>query len=69
MMVLFGGRGQDNNAFNDTWGLRRHRDGSWDWVKAPYKASSYMPTARFQHSIIFYGSNMLVIGGRTNQTN
>jgi len=37
MMVIFGGRGPDNNALNDTWGLRRHLDGKWDWVKAPYK--------------------------------
>jgi len=37
MMVIFGGRGPDTNALNDTWGLRRHRDGKWDWVKAPYK--------------------------------
>ena len=37
MIVIFGGRyGNQNNqlALNDTWGLRRHRDGPWDWVKA-----------------------------------
>jgi hypothetical protein len=32
MIVLFGGRGLDQSALNDTWGLRRHRDGNWDWV-------------------------------------
>lgn len=35
MMVIFGGRNNDQSALNDTWGLRRHRDGRWDWVKAP----------------------------------
>jgi len=32
MLVTFGGRGADQAALNDTWGLRRHRDGNWDWV-------------------------------------
>jgi len=37
MMVTFGGRTADQSALKDTWGLRRHRDGRWDWVQAPYK--------------------------------
>ncbi len=45
MMVIFGGRTTDNSALNDTWGLRRHRDGRWDWVKAPYKNEK--PSARY----------------------
>jgi len=35
MIVIFGGRATDNNPLNDSWGLRRHRNGSWDWVRAP----------------------------------
>eukprot|EP00331_Platyophrya_macrostoma_P003524 CAMPEP_0176424724 /NCGR_PEP_ID=MMETSP0127-20121128/10992_1 /TAXON_ID=938130 /ORGANISM="Platyophrya macrostoma, Strain WH" /LENGTH=808 /DNA_ID=CAMNT_0017805805 /DNA_START=70 /DNA_END=2496 /DNA_ORIENTATION=+ len=66
MMVTFGGRTADQSALNDTWGLRRHRDGRWDWVKAPYKPTNEPPTARYQHSTIFLGSLMLVVGGRTN---
>lgn len=66
MMVIFGGRTQDQSALNDTWGLRRHRDGRWDWVKAPYKSTSAVPTLRYQHSTLFLGPLMLVIGGRTN---
>lgn len=66
MMVTFGGRSGDQNALKDTWGLRRHRDGRWDWVKAPYKAGSDEPLARYQHSTIFVGSLMIVLGGRTN---
>jgi len=38
MIVIFGGRGIDGNPGNplsDSWGLRRHRTGRWDWVRAP----------------------------------
>jgi len=37
MMIIFGGRDQSENALNDTWGLRKHRSGNWDWIVAPYK--------------------------------
>jgi hypothetical protein len=66
MMVTFGGRTADQSALKDTWGLRRHRDGRWYWVKAPYKAGLEEPLARYQHSTIFVGTLMLVLGGRTN---
>ncbi len=66
MMVIFGGRTADQSALKDTWGLRRHRDGRWDWVKAPYKATGEQPTPRYQHSTLFLGPLMMVIGGRTN---
>jgi hypothetical protein len=48
MMVIFGGRTGDQSALNDTWGLRRHRDGRWDWVRAPYRAQGELPTHRYQ---------------------
>lgn len=66
MMVIFGGRTQDQSALKDTYGLRRHRDGRWDWVKAPYKPSTEEPLARYQHSTLFVGTLMVVLGGRTN---
>ena len=66
MMVIFGGRTSDSSALNDTWGLRRHRDGRWDWVPAPYKTNTNSPTFRYQHSTLFLGPLMVVIGGRTN---
>ena len=47
--------------------MRRHRNGSWDWVKAPYKPGTEDPIARYQHSTIFIGTMMIVLGGRTNQ--
>ncbi len=66
MMVSFGGRTTDQSSLADTWGLRKHRDGRWDWVKAPYKTET-TPTPRYQHSTLFLGPLMIVIGGRTNQ--
>lgn len=62
MMVIFGGRTIDSKSLKDSWGLRKHRDGKYDWVEAPYKGKS--TEARFQHSCIFYGTKLYVIGGR-----
>jgi protein phosphatase len=65
MMVSFGGRTSNQSSLADTWGLRRHRDGRWDWVKAPHK-TEMAPTPRYQHNTLFLGPLMIVIGGRTN---
>lgn len=32
MIILFGGRDVNNTPLNDTWGLRQHRNKTWDWV-------------------------------------
>lgn len=69
MMIIYGGRGADSNALNDAWGLRKHRNGKWDWVIAPYRNSSDQPLPRYQHSIQFCGTTMIVIGGRTQHPN
>lgn len=69
MMVVFGGRSNDQKALKDTWGLRRHRNGSWDWIKAPSKGNGDEPMARYQHSSIFIGTLMIILGGRTNLAN
>jgi protein phosphatase len=66
MMIIFGGRSDQGYALNDTWGLRKHRNGTWDWVKAPY-ASNYTPLKRFQHSISFFYNFMIILGGRTDE--
>jgi len=67
MLIIFGGRSASQVAFNDAWGLRRHRNGAWDWVKAPYKSTGLIPISRYQHSVIFVNSKMVIIGGRPNQ--
>jgi protein phosphatase len=63
MMVIFGGRGGDGTPLNDTWGLRKHRDGRLDWMRAPYRNNS-RPTERYQHRSMFVGTLLLIIGGR-----
>jgi len=69
MMVIFGGRTADQSALNDAWGLRKHRDGRWDWLRAPYKNEKDAPIGRYQHSTLFLATLLLVIGGRTNNIN
>jgi protein phosphatase len=66
MMVIFGGRGADGQPLGDTWGLRKHRDNSLDWMKAPYRGTSPKPTERYQHRTLFVGSLLMVVGGRNN---
>lgn len=65
MIVIFGGRNAENKSLRDTWGLRQHRDGRWDWVEAPVKRGT-PPEARYQHSCVFIGSKMFIIGGRND---
>lgn len=66
MNVIFGGRGADGQPLNDTWGLRKHKDGRLDWMKAPYRNGAVKPAERYQHRTMFIGTLMLVIGGRNN---
>ena len=63
MMVVYGGRRKDGLVLNDMWGLRRHRNGSWDWTKAPYKGN---PKDRLQHSSLFCGNFFINVGGRSS---
>ena len=68
MLVVFGGRNNTGEAMNDTWGLRKHRSGKFDWMKAPYRSAT-VPIGRHQHKCIFVGTLLLVIGGRSNEVN
>ena len=62
MMVVFGGRKKNGQNLNDMWGLRKHRNGVWDWMKAPYRGT---PQDRIQHSSLFCGNFFINIGGRS----
>ena len=68
MMVIFGGRAVDQTPLSDTFGLRKHRDGRWDWVMAPYKVGTTPPFKRYQHSSVFIGPLLFIIGGRTTHS-
>lgn len=62
MMVVFGGRKKNGENLNDMWGLRKHRSGIWDWMKAPYRGT---PHDRIQHTSLFCGNFFINIGGRS----
>ncbi|EAN31775.1 Calcineurin-like phosphoesterase family protein [Theileria parva strain Muguga] len=65
MIVIFGGRGTESRSLNDVWGLRQHRDGTWDWIEAPVNSGT-KPDPRYQHSCAFVGSKFVVLGGRSD---
>ena len=68
MIIVFGGRNEKGIPLNDCWGLRKHRNGTWDWVLAPYD-DGYEPQNRFQHTITFFYNFLIVIGGRNTSEN
>ena len=68
MIIVYGGRNDKGIPLNDCWGLRKHRNGTWDWVPAPYD-EGHEPQKRFQHSITFFYNFLIVIGGRNNSEN
>lgn len=47
MIIVYGGRSADQLSLSDIWGLRKHRNGKWDWVEAPIRSTSIKPTPRF----------------------
>lgn len=69
MVLMFGGRNAKNVALNDMWGLRRHKNSLWDWVKAPIKNENYVPMERYQHTMLCTNNLALLVGGRNNNSN
>ena len=68
MIITYGGRDEKGNPLNDCWGLRKHRNNTWDWVLAPYE-DGYEPQKRYQHTITFFYNFLIVLGGRnTSET-
>lgn len=55
-------------TYDVTTGLRKHRNGVWDWVKAPY-LPGITPKGRYQHSSLFLGTLMFTIGGKGDEAN
>ena len=68
MIIVYGGRNDKGSPLNDCWGLRKHRNGTWDWVLAPYE-DGYEPHKRFQHTVTFFYNFLIVIGGRNTPEN
>jgi len=59
LLLLCGGREANNSPMADAFGLARHRDGRWEWARAP----GVSPSARYQHSAVFVGARLHVSGG------
>ena len=68
MMIIFGGRDDNEKPLNDIWGLTRHRDGNWSWSKAELK-DEYELKPRYNHSMVFYNGLMIILGGRGYHSN
>lgn len=68
MIIIFGGRNSQSQTLNEVWGLRRHRDGKWDWTRPPEKSDQVAQLDRYQHRSIFYGSLMFNVGGKINDS-
>lgn len=66
MVLIFGGRTNEGQPLNDLWGLRRHNNGDWDWLEAPYRPSCQPPAERYQHSAVCFNNLFIVVGGRNN---
>lgn len=64
MLLIFGGRAGNGDPLNDLWGLRRHNNGDWDWIEAPYKSNCEKPGERYQHSSLCLNNIFIVVGGR-----
>lgn len=68
MIIVFGGRNSSGQTLNEVWGLRKHRDGKWDWTRPPERNDQIAQLDRYQHRSIFYGSLMFNIGGKINDS-
>lgn len=68
MIIVFGGRNVAGQTLNEVWGLRKHRDGKWDWTRPPERNDQVAQLDRYQHRSIFYGSLMFNIGGKINDS-
>ena len=68
LIVIHGGRNEKGIPLNDCWGLRKHRNGTWDWQLAIYE-KGYNPIRRFQHTITIFYNFLIVLGGRDETNN
>mmetsp|Transcript_3467 Transcript_3467/g.7218 ORF Transcript_3467/g.7218 Transcript_3467/m.7218 type:complete len:903 (-) Transcript_3467:555-3263(-) len=59
LLLLCGGREASNSPVGDAYGLARHRDGRWEWARAP----GVSPSSRYQHAAVFVGARLHVNGG------
>ena len=63
VIVIFGGRGKDQNSRNDLWTLYSQPNSTWKWAMNTCGKDN-APPARFQHTGLFIDRAYVVIGGR-----
>uniref|UniRef100_A0A5B6YPA9 Serine/threonine-protein phosphatase n=1 Tax=Davidia involucrata TaxID=16924 RepID=A0A5B6YPA9_DAVIN len=59
MFLLCGGRDSSGTPLADAYGLLMHRNGQWEWTRAP----GVSPSPRYQHAAVFVGARLHVTGG------
>lgn len=59
LMLVSGGRDAHAKAMSDVFGLTLHRDGTWEWIQAPFSC----PSPRYQHASAAVGNHLFVVGG------
>ncbi|RWR95340.1 serine/threonine-protein phosphatase BSL1-like protein [Cinnamomum micranthum f. kanehirae] len=59
MLLLCGGRDSSGMPLGDAYGLLMHRDGRWEWTRAP----GVSPSPRYQHAAAFVDARLHVVGG------
>ena len=68
MMIIYGGRDVTNKTCKEVWGLRKHRDGRWDWTKPSNPGNSETGDGRYQHVSLYLGSLLINVGGKVNES-
>lgn len=59
LLLLCGGRDASGVPLDSAFALIKHRDGRWEWARAPGVA----PSPRYQHAAVFVDSRLHVTGG------
>eukprot|EP00250_Pteridium_aquilinum_P013389 c21313_g1_i2 orf=756-3668(+) len=59
LLLLCGGRDGSGMPLDSAFALIKHRDGRWEWARAPGVA----PSPRYQHAAVFVDSRLHVTGG------
>lgn len=68
MMIIFGGRDNKSSTCKEIWGLRKHRDGRWDWTQPKNLGNFNFIQGRYQHVSLYLGTLLINIGGKLNDT-
>lgn len=67
MMIVFGGRNKENSSISEISGLKKSKDGEWEWQDFPKQGNNdVQPLSRHQHCATFFGPFLFIVGGRTS---